>query len=87
VITLGQTGRDVITGFEGVCLGKAQYLTGCNQVLLTPTSLAVDGKRRDGEWFDEQRVVPVGEEVLSLPGGSAVTAQAPGRDESLPPSR
>lgn len=85
MIRLGQTARDVVTGFEGVCMGKAQYLTGCNQVLLTPRGLTSDGKRRDGEWFDEQRVVAIGEEVLALPGGAGV--QDPGCDEQLPPAR
>lgn len=66
MVKLGQRGKDVITGFEGLVLGKAQYLTGCNQVLLMPQSLGPDGKRREGEWFDEQRVVAVGEEIMVL---------------------
>lgn len=85
MVKLGQAARDVITGFEGVVLGKAQYLTGCNQVLLMPRTLGEGGKRREGEWFDEQRVVAVGEEIMVLPGGADVSH--PGCDEKLPPGR
>lgn len=80
MIKLGQKGKDVITGFEGLCTAKAQYLTGCSQVQMLPTSLSADGKRRDGEWFDEQRIFPTSDEVLVLPNEGT-----PGRDESLPP--
>jgi hypothetical protein len=53
---LGQTFIDVITGFKGVAMGRVAYLTGCNQILLSPRILK-DGKRPDPEWFDEQRLV------------------------------
>lgn len=86
-IKLGQTGKDLITGFEGLCVGQAQYLTGCNQVYLVPRSLSAEGKRREGEWFDEQRIVAVGEEILVLPGGAAAAVEKPGCDEQLPPTR
>lgn len=53
---LGRTGRDQITGFEGVIMGRAEYLTGCNQLLIAPRELDKDGNRRSGEWFDESRI-------------------------------
>ena len=53
---LGMTYKDVITQFEGVAIGRADYITGCSQVLLVPQGLTADGKRREGEWFDEQRL-------------------------------
>jgi len=84
MIALGQMARDVITGFSGLVMAKAQYLTGCNQVLLTPRKLDKDGKRRDGEWFDEQRVERVGKEAVKLP---TLETRDPGADEPLPPGR
>lgn len=87
MVQLGQKCRDVVTGFEGLCMGKAQYLTGCNQVLLVPQRLSAEGKRLDGEWLDEQRVAVVGGEILELPGGGAVAAQHPGADEPQAPKR
>lgn len=57
---LGLTMKDVVTGFEGVAIGYVQYLTGCNQVLLTPK---VNSKSKgDACWFDESRL-----KVLSKP--------------------
>lgn len=51
---LGHTVKDAITKFEGVATGYCQYLTGCNQVLVTPS--IKDGQWREGHWIDEQRL-------------------------------
>jgi hypothetical protein len=53
---LGFTYVDQITGFTGVATGHVRYITGCNQVYLTP-KVDADGKPRDGGWYDEQRLV------------------------------
>ncbi len=55
-LNLGTTICDKITGFEGVITGRVEYLTGCVQYLLTP-KIAEDGSHRNGEWFDEGRLV------------------------------
>ncbi len=68
-IVMGQKYRDSITGFEGVATAVIFYLYGCTQVSLKPTTLK-DGKSLEGEWYDEQRVVPV-EEVKAKSGGPA----------------
>lgn len=51
----GKKGRDKVTQFEGTITAKCSYMYGCDQLLLTPT-IDNDGKKRDGEWFDEGRV-------------------------------
>ena len=51
----GKHGEDVITGFRGTICGHCVYNTGCSQVLLVPR-VDKEGKRLDGEWFDENRV-------------------------------
>jgi hypothetical protein len=56
-IELGDTVRDRITNFEGVVTGRCAYLSGCNQMLVVPP--AKEGAYRDGQWFDEQRLVAV----------------------------
>jgi len=58
---LGHTVKDILTGFSGVVTGSAQYLTGCDQVSVTPTMTEV-GKYPDGVWLDINRV-----EVLDNP--------------------
>lgn len=52
---LGDKARDVITGFGGIVTGRCEYLTGCVQLLLSPT-VDKDGKRQEGEWFDIDRI-------------------------------
>jgi hypothetical protein len=54
---LGDKARDVVTGFEGVIIGRAQHLTGCNTYGVQPPSK--DGKKDDAAWFDEQRIETV----------------------------
>jgi hypothetical protein len=54
---LGRTVKDKITGFAGVVLGRCEYITGCNQVLVQPP-LDRDGNWVESHWFDEDRVEP-----------------------------
>lgn len=51
---LGDQAQDIVTGFRGTVIGRCEYLTGCEQVLLIP-KVDKDGKRTDGEWFDADR--------------------------------
>lgn len=78
MLKLGQVAKDKITGFQGVIIGRCEYLTGCTQVLIVPQKLGADGKRQDGEWFDEQRVTPTGK-TITLDNGTT-----PGSDERAP---
>lgn len=82
MIELGTTANDVVTGFEGVVTGRAQYLTGCDQYVLTPK--VEKGAFQDGRWFDENRLEMVRGKVLRLPvlsdkktGGPATGSPAP----------
>lgn len=51
---LGEKVKDNITGFEGIAIGRAEYLNGCVSIEVQSTKL------KDGmpisEWFDEQRL-------------------------------
>ena len=60
---LGRFGKDLITNFEGVIIGKAEYLTGCTQLGLTPR-VDKDGKTQSTEWFDEGRILIVSDTVI-----------------------
>ncbi len=89
---LGRKGKDVITGFEGTIMAACDYLTGCRQILLV-APLDKDGKRRDGEWFDENRIVVSGERVQladeATPrplrvNGADIAAPGGGREPSAP---
>jgi hypothetical protein len=68
-VDMGHRGRDLITGFEGVVTGHCQYISGCNQVLLSP-KVDEKGGKVDAEWFDEQRVEEIEAEPILLDNGA-----------------
>jgi len=59
---LGKKGRDKITNFEGIIVGYAKHLFGCDSLWLTP-EVDKDGKMRDGHWFDAGRIEIIGKGV------------------------
>jgi hypothetical protein len=73
---LGDTARDMITGFEGAVTGRAEYITGCAQLLIQ--SCELHGGDTKSCWFDEARVRLVNRAVFPTvdvsgpdPGGPA----------------
>lgn len=54
-INLGDTARDVITGFAGVVICEANWLHGCRRLTLQPRELK-DGKPVDYLTFDEPQL-------------------------------
>ena len=67
---LGKQAKDIVTGFEGIVTSKHIYLTGCTQYGLQPR-IDKDGKIPDKAYFDETRLVFMGEGVnigLGEPG-------------------
>lgn len=55
-----------------------RYLSGCNQCLVVP-KVDKEGKKREGEWFDEQRL-----EVSGAPAIVLDNAKTPGFDAPAP---
>ncbi len=55
-IKLGVTARDVITGFEGIVIGRTEYLYGCAHIAIKSTKLDKDGAPMECKWFDEPQV-------------------------------
>ena len=79
---IGHYGKDAITGFHGRITGVASYITGCDQVCLTP-SMKDDGKIEDGRWYDVNRIDLVLEKGhISLPGGSDNGAPSGGGEQA-----
>jgi hypothetical protein len=76
---LGKKVKDKITGFEGIATGYVQYLTGCNQVLVTP-KIGKSGEHKEPHWFDEQRLtVDSKVKAVKLDNG-----KNPGPDKAAP---
>lgn len=65
MIKLGHTYKDKITGFQGIATCVANYITGCNQVLIGPP-MAPDGTFRESHWFDEQRLDDTGAPAIVI---------------------
>lgn len=76
---LGKTYKDKITGMQGVCTGRAEYISGCDQLLLQPVDKKADGDIRESRWFDVQRCEPVKAELVVLDNG-----KTPGADREAP---
>jgi len=61
MIELGKKAKDKITGFEGILVTRAQYITGCDQYAICPK--AKDGEIFDYQYFDESRIKVTGDGV------------------------
>ncbi len=61
-ISLGDTVRDIVTGFTGIATARVEYLNGCKQICIKP-KVAENGKMPDGEYIDMQQAEMVGEGV------------------------
>ena len=75
---LGTTMKDKITGFSGIATAHARYLSGCHQTLIVP-KIDEKGSYRSGEWFDDQRLEKLGDEIVTLDNG-----ETPGCDREAP---
>jgi len=53
---LGLSLKDIVTGFEGIAMGRTQYFTDCNHYGLCSRDLDKDGKPKEWQWFDETRL-------------------------------
>ena len=76
-IEMGREYKDKITGFRGICTGKAEYISGCSQVLITPKVKKGEGTK--AEWFDEQRLEQIGRKTITLDN-----EETPGCDMAAP---
>lgn len=52
---LGKKVRDIVTGFKGIAIAYTEYLTGCNNIGVSP-GVGKDGKPGEAQWFDETRI-------------------------------
>lgn len=67
MIEMGWKVQDVITGFTGIVTGLCDYITGCNQALVTPgPNEEGQSKNIDAKWIDTPRLKRIGDSVLTL---------------------
>ncbi len=56
MIPLGLQVKDLITGMKGVAVARTEWLYGCARIGVEHEVIPKNGKPREMEWFDEQRV-------------------------------
>lgn len=71
-IKLGDRVRDRFSGLVGYVHAKAEYITGCNQILVDPRTIK-DGTVVAGSWLDDTRI----ELVEALPTPEKQTVGGP----------
>lgn len=64
MLKIGLKAKDIITGFNGVIIGKCSYITGCDQYLIQPE--LKDGSWVESRWLDENRLEVVCSDVIEL---------------------
>ena len=60
---IGAKLRDKVTGFEGVVIGRAEHISGCDTYGIQCQTLK-DSVPQDAKWFDEPRLELVDANVL-----------------------
>jgi len=78
-IKLGYEVRDIMTGFQGIAVGRTDWLYSCSRIAVRTPEL-VRGKPVDDQWFDVQQLDIVKESdppmsvdsVATKPGGNKV---------------
>lgn len=71
-IELGSRVGDSISGFVGIAYAHAEYMNGCEKILIVPDKLKSDGGIAEDAWFDIQQIVvkkPIAKKKEKLSGG------------------
>jgi hypothetical protein len=58
-INLGDLAKDTVTGFEGICVARTEWLNGCVRVSLQPQKVGKDNKPAEIQAFDQEQLVVV----------------------------
>lgn len=58
-VALGDKAKDQVTGFQGICVARTEWLNGCVRCTLQSDTLDKDGKPQEGVTFDEPQLVVV----------------------------
>ena len=59
---LGKTCRDIVSGFEGICIGIAEWMYGCRQMIVKPR-VDSEGKRNAATYLFEKQLEVVDEGI------------------------
>lgn len=74
---LGDRLKDDLTGFEGICVYRTQWITNCNVYGIKPDSLDKDGEPRKSSQFDEPHISVVQEKVAVVDNDTGGPTDSP----------
>ena len=80
-IKLGSKVRDIYSGVEGLAVARTVWLYGCARIGIESGELK-DGLAQDAQWFDEQRVETVEDEMPRVSSENSAPTGGPQRDPS-----
>ncbi len=80
-IVLGNKVKDIVTGFTGIAISKAEYLNGCVRYCVQPL-VDKEGKYLKGEYIDEGQLVIVDNGTLPSKDKKELTG-GPEHDDAL----
>jgi hypothetical protein len=64
MINLGDKVKDAVAGFTGIVLARMECLYEATQCRVHPDSLDEEGRIKGCEWFEEDRLIVLGEHVV-----------------------
>lgn len=65
-IDFGDKVKDIVTGFEGIAVGRSLWMTGYEQIAVQPGFIK-DGKLSDATWFESTRLEVVEKNAVKQP--------------------
>ena len=71
-IPLGAKVKDTVSGFQGVCISRTEYLNGCFRLGIQ-AKVGKDGKAPDTHWFDEPQLKILSDKAQGVQVGSKKT--------------
>lgn len=81
---LGTKMRCMVTGFEGIAIGKSEWLNGCCQFGIKPP-IDEKGKQLDAEWIDNGQLEFVDIGIADQMRAEAEDAEQPEQREARAP--
>lgn len=85
MVELGDKVKCLISGMEGIAVGRSTYLSGCEQICVKP-QLVKDGAPVLGTWIDEPMLEIVEKATVKI-SRAAVEAQPGGPRADEAPAR
>ena len=82
-INLGDRVKHSITGYQGIAVGRTEYLHGCTSVGVKAEALH-DGKTIDIHWFDEPALEVVDTGVYAVDTRVTAAGDKPGGPRPVP---